>query len=223
MIKFWKASTILLLLMTSGIPFFIVGRIHDHTWRYTIFDVYQLGVSKAFDVVDWKFGTTKANTIAASNEQIAPIVNWLASFLWTVVLFAVAILRRRKAFRIHIDDYWSQVSALNFVLSLFIVGVWVVFMDLDLIYDGSTSLYERLMWILYCPSLVPEILGHLALESGGDSHHGYDDMILMSRVNFSFAVTVWSMVITLFWHRDEFSELIFVNRSHAKEQKKNDE
>jgi hypothetical protein len=209
--KIFKYSTILLLFMTSGLLFIVIGLIDNPDFRYKIYDIFQFGTSRLFDLVDWKFSSDKDNTIWVSNNQIAPIVNLISSFLWTVLLLIVIgfFSKQPKQTDFNKNGFWKRVVLTNLIISGFLFLFWLVFMDTGFIYDGvyadSNSIFNKIYsWILMLinlPSLIPGLIGSITLDNGGDTAHGYEDMYLASKTMTSFAVTIWSIIGVLIYYK----------------------
>ena len=209
--KILKYSTILLLFMTSGLLFILIGFIENPEYRYKLYDLFQLGTSHLFDIVDWKFNTYKDNTILVSNYNIAPIVNLTSSILWTGLISVIILLvtRKIKDIDFRMKGFWFKVTLINLILSVFLFLFWLIFMDLDFIYNDvyiglksiSNSIYDWFMTILYIPSFIPGLIGSITLDSGGDTLHGYGDMYLFSKTMSSFSVTIWSIIGVLIYDK----------------------
>ncbi len=209
--KIFKYSTILLLFVTSGFLFIFIGLIDNPDFRYKIFDVFQIGASRLFDIVDWKFSSDKDNTIWVSNYQIAPIVNLISSFLWTgLVLIIIGLFSKQpKQTDFNKNGFWQRVVLTNLTISGFLFLFWLVFMDTDFIYDGvytdSNSIFSAIYgWIftlINIPSLIPGLIGSITLDNGGDTPHGYEDMYLATKTMTSFAVTIWAICGVLIYDK----------------------
>lgn len=201
--KIFKYSTIFLLFMTSGFLFLFIGLIENPDFRYKIYDVFQFGSSRIFDIVDWKFSTSKDNTIWVSYYQIAPIVNLISSFLWIGLFIIVIGLFSKQPMKTDFNKngFWQRVVLTNITISGFLFLFWLIFMDTDFIYDGvysdSNSIFSKIYgWILmliYLPSIIPGQIGAITLDTGGDTFHGYEDMYLATKTMTSFAVTFWAI------------------------------
>lgn len=209
--KIFKYSTILLLFMTSGLVFIVVGLIDNPDFRYKIYDIFQLGTSRLFDLVDWKFSSDKDNTIWISNNQISPIVNLISSFLWTgLILIIIGFFSKQpKQTDFTKRGFWKRVVLTNLIISGFLFLFWLVFMDTDFIYDGVYSdsksifstIYSWILMLINLPSLIPGFIGSITLDNGGDTAHGYEDMYLVTKTMTSFAVTVWSIIGVLIYDK----------------------
>jgi len=202
--RLYKYSILLLLFFSSGLLFLVVGQIDNHKFRYIIFDIFQFGTDNLFKLVDWKFHTSKDNTIWVSYDHIAPTVNLIASVLWTgLFLFLRSVITKltNRNNVIPTAGFWKRVFMTNLTLSLFFFLFWLFFMDLDFMYDGVYSkspsilnqLYSWFSFLMFLPSFIPGIIGSLTLDSGGDSAHGYNDMYLGTKIMTSFALTFWSI------------------------------
>ncbi len=209
--KVFKYSTIFLLFMTSGLLFIVIGLIDNLDLRYKLFDVFQFGTSRFFDIVDWKFNTSKDNTILVSNYHIAPVVNLISSILWAGLLLIIFSLfsKHPKLTEFNLNGYWQRVVLTNFVISGLLFLFWLIFMDLEFIYDGVYSdsnsilrtIYRWLFFIIILPSWIPELIASITLDNGGDTPHGYYDLYLVSKTVNSFAVTFWAIIGMLVYDR----------------------
>lgn len=209
--KIFKYSTFLLLFMTSGFLFIFIGLIDNPDFRYKIFDVFQIGTSRLFDIVDWKFNSDKDNTIWVSNYQIAPIVNLISSFLWTgLVLIIIGLFSKQPKWTdLNKNGFWQRVALTNLTMSGFLFLFWLVFMDTDFIYEGvysdSNSIFNTIYgWIftfINIPSIIPGLIGSITLENGGDTLHGFEDMSLATKTMTSFAVTTWAICGVLIYDK----------------------
>lgn len=200
--KLYKYSTLLLLFMTSGILFFVVAPIDNINFRYKIFDIFQFGSSKIFNLVDWKFHTNKDNTILASYFQIAPLVNILASIIWTgLFLLLLRVFKKQNDNAIKVSNFWKQVFYTNLTLSLLFFIIWLC-TDLDFMYEGIYStttsfirtVYDWFSFIVFIPSAIPILFASVVLDQGGDTAHGYDDMYLVTKTETAFALTFWALL-----------------------------
>jgi len=127
--------------MTSGLLFIVIGLIENPNFRYKIYDIFQFGTSRLFDLVDWKYSSDKDNTIWISNNQISPIVNLISSFLWTGLLLLIIgfISKQPKQTDFNKKGFWRRVILTNLTISGFLFLFWLAFMDTDFIYDGVYS------------------------------------------------------------------------------------
>jgi hypothetical protein len=202
--KIFKYSTILLLFISSGLLFIVTGLIENTDFRYKIYDIFQFGTSRLFDLVDWKFSSDKDNTIWISNNQIGPIVNLISSFLWTglILLIIGFFTKQPKQTHFNKNGFWKRVVLTNLIISGFLFLFWLAFMDTDFIYEGVytdsksifSTIYSWILTLIYLPSWIPGLISMLNLDHGGDTPHGYGDMYLMSKIMTSFAVTIWSII-----------------------------
>jgi len=202
--RLYKYSTFFILFLTSGILYIIIGSIDNSNFRYKLFDFFQIGTSKLYNLVDWKFNSNKDNTFLVSNYQISPIVNFVSSVLWTTLL--ILTLLTNKKFRQITDSkpnrFWKKVFFTNLTISGLLFMVWLIFIDSDFIYAGVynesnsifSTIYEWFLVIVYIPSIIPRIIGSITLDQGGDTTHGFNDMLLMSKTMTSFALTIWSII-----------------------------
>ncbi|PIQ34992.1 MAG: hypothetical protein COW63_02700 [Bacteroidetes bacterium CG18_big_fil_WC_8_21_14_2_50_41_14] len=197
--------------MTSGLLFIVIGLIENPDFRYKIYDTFQIGTSRLFDLVDWKFSSDKDNTIWISNNQIAPIVNLISSFLWTgLILIIIGFFSKQpKLTDFNKNGFWKRVVLTNLIISGFLFLFWLTFMDIDFIYNGvysvSNSIFSKVYgWIfmlINLPSLIPGLIGSITLDNGGDTAHGYEDMYLATKTMTSFAVTIWSIIGVLIYDK----------------------
>lgn len=209
--KIFEYSTILLLFMTSGLLFIVIGLIDNPDFRYKIYDIFQFGTSRLFDLVDWKYSSDKDNTIWISNNQIAPIVNLISSFLWAgLVLIIIGLISKQpKQINFNKNGFWKRVVLTNLIISGFLFLFWLVFMNTDFIYDGvytdSNSIFSKIYSLIFMlinlPSLIPGLIGSITLDNGGDTAHGYEDMYLATKTMTSFAVTIWSIIGVLIYNK----------------------
>jgi len=193
--------------MTSGLLFIVIGLIENPDFRYKIFDIFQLGTSRLFDLVEWKYSSNKGNTIWISNNQISPIVNLISSLLWTgLILIIIGFFSKQtKETGFSKNGFWKRVVLTNLFISGFLFLFWLAFMDTDFVYDGVYSdsksifskIYSWILMIINLPSLIPGLIGSITLDNGGDTAHGYEDMYLATKTITSFAVTIWSIIAVL--------------------------
>jgi hypothetical protein len=203
--KFFIILICILFIISSGILFIFIGQIDNPDHRYKIIETFQISSSKLFDLTETKLKTQKLNTIIISNYHLAPLVNLSSSIFWTLPFVLLFKLIRKKTITVKESktNFWKQYFITYAILSVFLFIIWL-FLDVNFIYDGvygpyKSSLkpiYEIFMLVLmFLPSIVPSYLSSIYLEHGGDTLHGYQDLIVLSKTMTTFSVLIWSLII----------------------------
>jgi hypothetical protein len=186
------------------LAFWFVGPIENEQYRYFIFNLFQIGSAKLFDLANLKLDSYKDNSFLAFYTFISPIVNLFASLLWSGPILIISFFTEKKENR-GTTILWKQIFFTNLILSLALVVGWYFLLDLDFVYGKtfgfSTNSYgfvaEFIYFIFFLPSIVPSFFALSALDNGLDTIHGYKDLYLLYRVNGAFVCAFWSILATI--------------------------
>jgi hypothetical protein len=205
--QLYKYSTLLTLLFSSGLLFFVVEQISDINNRYRIFDIFQIGTNQLFNLVNSKFKTDLSITKQFSYEHIGPLVNVLAGFLWTfILLFLFSFIKKSDNLNLKEQPtFWRKVFFTNLILSFLFFAIWFVFMDIDFINSGQynasetsdsnlKNMYDYFLIIPFSPAIIPGLISTITLEKYETTTRGLYDSYLVSKNLTSFGLTIWAII-----------------------------
>ncbi len=211
--RIFQYSSLLLILMRSGILFLGIRFIEDVTLRYKTFEIFQLGIPILPE--GDSFSEAYSNKINNYNthpilcyflKRGFPILSILISLIWSGLFLKLDQVFKKKAIQINLSKliFWKKVFYLNILFSLFylIIGLYFDYLNYFGLIIGLSDLTKVLLEFIFTLSFLPFFIVQL-FTIGIPSTNGlisYLDTEILFLIYPSFTMIMGAILITTFKH-----------------------
>ncbi len=204
--RIFQYSTLLLILMRSGILFLGIRFIEDITLRYKAFEIFQLGIpilppgDTYFEAFSYQIKIIFFHPVINHlKHRSFPILSLIISFIWTGFFLKLDQVLNKPDFPINETkvQFWKKVFYLDIVFSFsyLIIGLLFDYLEYNgFINDFIKAILNAFNYLLYKPVIFVNLF-----NIGNSSTNyliEYLDNELISLIQPSFALIFWAILIT---------------------------